>query len=133
MKTVLIILLSLCLALSLWLKHSGERAPLRQSDSSDPAIPILVDGQALVPPDASKIDFSDTGLSDSAWKLESNPDVRPLRSNTLSTDSGVNPGSEFEVGIPPSILSIPSIGTIPTDTLNEAPATSERLNSIITN
>lgn len=133
MKTVIIILLSLCLALSLWLHYSNERETLRQSDTADAAVPIMVEGEALVPPDVSKIDFSDTGLSDEAWKLEAGPDMPAPAGGSLSTESGAGADSEFKMGVAPSSLSIPSIGTIPTNPLNGAPATNKRLNSIITN
>ncbi|RYD27052.1 MAG: hypothetical protein EOP86_25095 [Verrucomicrobiaceae bacterium] len=84
-QTVIIIVLSCCLALTLLIKQKNKREPLppepsvkteQQPNAGKERLPKMVTS-----------DFSGTGLSDDAWKLDSSHQAAPAAS---SSDSPVS-------------------------------------------
>lgn len=84
-QTVIIIVLSCCLALTMLIKQKNKREPL----PPDPAVqtePQPNAGKERLPKMVTS-DFSGTGLSDDVWKLDSSHQAAPAAS---SSDSPVN-------------------------------------------
>lgn len=83
-QTVIIIVLSCCLALTLLIKQKNKREPL----PPDPAVKTEQQPNAGKErfPKMVTSDFSGTGLSDDAWKLESSHQAAPAAA-AASNDS----------------------------------------------
>ncbi|MDB6133228.1 MAG: hypothetical protein JWM59_1471 [Verrucomicrobiales bacterium] len=111
-QTVIIIVLSCCLALTLLIKQKNKREPL-------PPEPAVTTEQK---PNAGKerlpkmvtSDFSGTGLSDDAWKLDSSShQAAPAASSSDSPVSLEMPATLPALDAPPETSSKPGSGASP--------------------
>lgn len=132
MKTSIIIILALCLAVSLWINREQQQHPLmpqKGSHSSEPYSPPKAEGAPATAalPNPGTMDFSGTAFSDEAWKLDNHASVR---SEGLSPEApaAISPGdsASYKLELP---TSLPSLDTPDTN----APAgTTKSFRSLLT-
>jgi len=138
MKTSIIIILALCLAVSLWInrEHPNPRPPSGLGSGSGGHSPEVDPSRSKTEaavnalPKAETMDFSGTSLSDEAWKLEKpgGPRIRGLDPSAPAAVPTAVPGEgDFKLELPTSLP------TLDTTDPSAAPATGNgRFRSLLT-